>query len=272
MSVDKIHPVESGLDYFDDEELENLYTWIDSIPLSRPKKNVARDFADGVLVAEIVQNFFPQLVQMHNYTPANATNQKKENWLVLNRKVFKKLNFELSDALIRDLVNAKPGTIELLLRMLKRKIEMAEWEMKRNPPQRHAGGRRNESDQPEADQNIGSPGRSRKGVSPTRGGGGYFKRHADSKEVVTLDKLLRPSNYTEKPKQRRIPAHLTEANSVPRLLFEDKVQECLAKDETIEFLKAKVRRLERLIQLKDVRIDDLQNRVESMRPTGNLKR
>ncbi|XP_062569258.1 sperm flagellar protein 1-like isoform X2 [Saccostrea cucullata] len=272
MSVDKIHPVESGLDYFDDAELENLYTWIDSIPLSRPKKNIARDFADGVLVAEIVQNFFPQLVQMHNYTPASSTSQKRENWLLLNRKVFKKLNFELSDALIRDLVNAKPGTIELLLRMLKRKIEMAEWEMKRNPPQRQGGGRRNESDQPEADQNIGSPGRSRKGVSPTRGGGGYIKRRADSKEVVTLDKLLRPSNFTEKPKQRRIPPHLTEANSVPRLLFEDKVQECLAKDETIQILKAKVHRLEHLIQLKDVRIDDLQNRVESMRPTGNLRR
>ncbi|XP_062569262.1 sperm flagellar protein 1-like isoform X5 [Saccostrea cucullata] len=253
MSVDKIHPVESGLDYFDDAELENLYTWIDSIPLSRPKKNIARDFADGVLVSEIMYHKFPHLVQKHNYSTANSTSKKMENWFYMNRKVFKKLNFELSDALIRDLVNAKPGTIELLLRMLKRKIEMAEWEMKRNPPQRQGGGRRNESDQPEADQNIGSPGRSRKGVSPTRGGGG-------------------PSNFTEKPKQRRIPPHLTEANSVPRLLFEDKVQECLAKDETIQILKAKVHRLEHLIQLKDVRIDDLQNRVESMRPTGNLRR
>ena len=36
-----------------DEQLDKLYTWIDSIPLSRPKKNIARDFSDGCLVAEV---------------------------------------------------------------------------------------------------------------------------------------------------------------------------------------------------------------------------
>ena len=30
-----------------DEELKPLYQWIDEIPLSRPKRNIARDFADG---------------------------------------------------------------------------------------------------------------------------------------------------------------------------------------------------------------------------------
>lgn len=32
---------------FDDAELEELYNWVDSIPLSRPKKSIARDFSDG---------------------------------------------------------------------------------------------------------------------------------------------------------------------------------------------------------------------------------
>ena len=31
----------------DDEDLQQLYTWIDEIPLSRPKKNISRDFSDG---------------------------------------------------------------------------------------------------------------------------------------------------------------------------------------------------------------------------------
>lgn len=31
----------------DDEELQALYTWVDEIPLSRPKRNIARDFADA---------------------------------------------------------------------------------------------------------------------------------------------------------------------------------------------------------------------------------
>lgn len=43
----KLQSTDSGLDDFDDAELEQLYTWIDSIPLSRPKKSIARDFSDG---------------------------------------------------------------------------------------------------------------------------------------------------------------------------------------------------------------------------------
>ena len=39
------------------DELQELYTWIDEVPLSRPKRNIARDFADGgelVLRARII--------------------------------------------------------------------------------------------------------------------------------------------------------------------------------------------------------------------------
>jgi hypothetical protein len=31
----------------DEEELQLVYQWVDSVPLTRPKKNIARDFADG---------------------------------------------------------------------------------------------------------------------------------------------------------------------------------------------------------------------------------
>ena len=31
----------------DEELLEDLYSWVDSIPLSRPKKDIRRDFSDG---------------------------------------------------------------------------------------------------------------------------------------------------------------------------------------------------------------------------------
>ncbi len=30
-----------------EQELQALYAWIDEVPLSRPKKNIARDFSDG---------------------------------------------------------------------------------------------------------------------------------------------------------------------------------------------------------------------------------
>ena len=31
----------------DEELLEDLYHWVDEIPLSRPKKDIRRDFSDG---------------------------------------------------------------------------------------------------------------------------------------------------------------------------------------------------------------------------------
>ncbi len=29
------------------DQLEEIYKWVDSMQLSRPKKNISRDFADG---------------------------------------------------------------------------------------------------------------------------------------------------------------------------------------------------------------------------------
>ncbi|KAJ1484771.1 hypothetical protein T484DRAFT_1795922 [Baffinella frigidus] len=45
-----------------EDEVEDLYAWVDSVPLSRPKRNIARDFSDGVLMAEILSHFYPKLV------------------------------------------------------------------------------------------------------------------------------------------------------------------------------------------------------------------
>lgn len=42
-----------------EEELNSIYNWVDEVPLSRPKKNIARDFSDGVLTAEIIAHFLP---------------------------------------------------------------------------------------------------------------------------------------------------------------------------------------------------------------------
>ena len=30
-----------------EEEMQVIYNWVDEIPLSRPKRNIARDFSDG---------------------------------------------------------------------------------------------------------------------------------------------------------------------------------------------------------------------------------
>ncbi len=56
---------------------------------------------------------------------------------------------------------------------------------------------------------------------------------------------------------------------VPRLFYEEKEQECLAKEEQIQILNAKIKRLEHLLHLKDVRIQDLTEKTESARLNGN---
>lgn len=50
-----------------DDELAELYAWVDTIPFTRSKKHIARDFADGVSMAELVHHYFPKLVELHNY-------------------------------------------------------------------------------------------------------------------------------------------------------------------------------------------------------------
>ena len=60
---------------------------VDTIPLSRPKKHISRDFADGVLMAEIVKYYLPNLVEIHNYSSAHSIQQKQYNWSTLNAKV-----------------------------------------------------------------------------------------------------------------------------------------------------------------------------------------
>ena len=45
----------------DEDELQQLYAWIDEIPLSRPKKNLHRDFSDGGLFTPIVPPSVSQL-------------------------------------------------------------------------------------------------------------------------------------------------------------------------------------------------------------------
>lgn len=67
-----------------EEELTEVYNWVDQIPLSRPKKNITRDFADGVLMAEIVSHYFPKLVELHNYIASTSAATKLANWNTLN--------------------------------------------------------------------------------------------------------------------------------------------------------------------------------------------
>jgi hypothetical protein len=106
----------------DDDDLQRVYQWVDEIPLSRPKRNISRDFADGVLTAEIVQHYFPRLIELHNYPAANSYSQKIYNWKTLNTKVFKKMGFQMQQDEMDALANCAPQTVERMLKNLQQKM------------------------------------------------------------------------------------------------------------------------------------------------------
>jgi len=108
-------------DVLDGEALNELYKWIDAVPLTRPKKNIARDFSDGVCVSEIIHHYLPRAIDLHNYVIASSTGQKRINWNTLNRKVFARLNMKLTDSTLAQVVDSKPGAIEQILWDLRRK-------------------------------------------------------------------------------------------------------------------------------------------------------
>uniref|UniRef100_A0A674K1X8 Sperm flagellar protein 1 n=1 Tax=Terrapene triunguis TaxID=2587831 RepID=A0A674K1X8_9SAUR len=192
----------------DEESLQELYSWVDAIPLSRPKKNITRDFSDGVLAAEVVKFYFPKMVEMHNYVPANSTQQKLSNWGHLNRKVLNKLNFSIPEDLIRKIVQCTPGVVELVLLPLRQKIEEKQKQSK------VASG---------TYQVSGARGTGQQGYAQALPGDTSF-----------------------------------------RIQLAEREQALLACQETVQILQMKVRRLEHLLHLKNVRIDDLTRRLQQV--------
>ena len=112
----------------DESELMYIYEWVDSIELSRPKKNIARDFSDGVLLAEIIKSYLPHLVDLHNYPSCSNSKHKESKWNVLNNKVLKKMHIKLTKDEIDSIIKAKPLAIEKLLQrvyvVLQNKVNM----------------------------------------------------------------------------------------------------------------------------------------------------
>ncbi|XP_028600358.1 sperm flagellar protein 1 isoform X1 [Podarcis muralis] len=241
----------------DEESLNDLYSWVDAIPLSRPKRNIARDFSDGVLVAEVVKFYFPKIVEMHNYAPANSTQQKLSNWGHLNRKVLSKLNFSIPEDMVRKIAQCTPGMVELVLIPLRQKIEEKQKQAKMSS-----------SYQGHPPTAVGScslcsfpsPLPQELGMRSTLEENNYLDTGFTSKP--------KPNSTQDSPGLERGPkGHQsytvplqTDANL--RLHLAEREQALLASQEMVQILQMKVRRLEHLLHLKNVRIDDLTRRLQ----------
>ncbi|XP_048647389.1 sperm flagellar protein 1-like isoform X1 [Marmota marmota marmota] len=234
------------------DALRGLCAWLDQLPLSRPKRHLTRDFSDGgaggaaeagrgVLVAEIVKHFHPRLVDLHSYIPACNTDQKLSNWSLLNRKVFRKLCFCVSEEDIRKVVANVPGAIEPILCALREKVEA-------NPAQ------------------AGSPGTALHVCKLDPGFSSMDAVHSQagllSPSAPTSMKTLQKQRALEKKGscacECQDPAegaweHLAKV----RQLLEDKEQALDILQETVQILQMKVIKLEHLVQLKDLQIAEL---------------
>lgn len=50
------------------------------MPLSKIRNNVEKDFADGVLAAEIVKFYFPDLVELKEYRDMQNIKERVHQW------------------------------------------------------------------------------------------------------------------------------------------------------------------------------------------------
>ncbi|KAJ8014024.1 hypothetical protein DPEC_G00035950 [Dallia pectoralis] len=227
-----------------EEILQDLFAWLDKIPMSRPKRNIARDFSDGVMAAEVVKYFFPKLVELHNFSPANSTVQKLNNWGTLNRKVFTKLNVLVPEETVKRIVMSTAGAVEPVLCLLRERID--EKRRQRNEDallDLDYYNTKNQENPPTEPRPKLKPGQEVKKVEPKH-------PHRQSDKTSTV---LGP-----------------EVDPTIRLVLEEKEQALLALQETVEILQIKVNRLEHLVQLKDMRIEDLTRHLERYKTRANV--
>lgn len=234
----------------DEQMLEDLYEWIDSVPLSRQKKRIERDFCDGFCVAEIVHHFLPGYVDMHNYTPAFNLQQKMANWGMLNSRVFNRFGLNVPLNITQNIANCKPGYVEVLLHNLRYKIE-------EKLAQVESHTQRSQQLQQQAQMMMQTYINGKMSVSNNKQGNMVPTAR---QSVLSMPNGGAHSNLGNH-KGGKVP-------TLQRIEYEEKVQECLKKDEIIQELGAKVRRLEHLVQLKEVRIKELTARLDKYRPTA----
>ncbi|CAF1483528.1 unnamed protein product [Rotaria magnacalcarata] len=101
----------------------DILAWLDTIPLSRPVYTLELDFADGILIAEIVAYFFPEYVELEMFHVARNMSQRTKNWRLLNSDVLPKINLHAPGTVVHDITNGDNRAVELFLLHLREKIE-----------------------------------------------------------------------------------------------------------------------------------------------------
>ncbi|XP_034497299.1 sperm flagellar protein 1 isoform X2 [Ailuropoda melanoleuca] len=195
----------------DEEALHQLYLWVDNIPLSRPKRNLSRDFSDG----EAQQLGSP-------------------------KQVLNKLNFSVPEDVMRKIAQCAPGVVELVLLPLRQRLE----ERQRLRKQRSSSLQELAPQDGTGYMDVGLSQKARGEGAPDSQGAGQLRGGRVP--------APRPPGYSQ----------AVQGDPSFVLQIAEKEQELLASQETVQVLQMKVRRLEHLLQLKNVRIEDLSRRLQ----------
>ncbi len=75
---------------FTEQDIREVYEWVDSFNLSKVKRNIARDFSDGVLTMEILKSYFPEVVVLNSIVAAHSKKDKAINWDFLRSALIRK--------------------------------------------------------------------------------------------------------------------------------------------------------------------------------------
>lgn len=226
-----------------EDELTNLYTWVDEIPLSRPKRNIARDFADGVLMAEVVHHYFPRLVELHNYSSANGIQQKLYNWNTLNQKAFRRLGFMISKQDCEAISTCQPGAIERVLKLVK--LRIAKYRDQSGSPDGDFGDDGVLGGELESGGDAPAPG------SP-----------ASRSTRQTAPKQLYSALQTAGPAASSKVRAAFDGGAAAEIIADREAAITELRD-TNELLDTKVRKLEQLVKLKDAKIQTLMAKLQA---------
>lgn len=240
-----------------EDETCSIHSWIDSISLSRPKRNISRDFNDGVLLAEIIAAYIPNLVELHNYPAASSLKQKVYNYETLNNRVLKKLGYTIPKQLIEDIVNCKVGAIEIVLNSIQYKIAKYR--------ERKLQGFGSTVSSTSSDK-IKSPKFDRRdnGLSPTSIlPSSPYPNNMDM--IITENTMADVTNISKSPTPTLPKTFKTfnngniivSANNVDMEILLEKEEEIRELRDTVEMLEFKIGKLEQLVRLKDSEIQNL---------------
>lgn len=100
-------------------EFFHLYTWIDTFKFPKPKRNLTRDFSDGVFFVELLKQLSTKvIIESHNVTQTNNKNQKRDNWGQIKKRVNLRTKLKITNKEIENIIDLKPYSIENLLNRL----------------------------------------------------------------------------------------------------------------------------------------------------------